>query len=127
MVEATALAQVYPQMIQNSYLTKASADRGPFGMLTPSYGLQGNGTAVTSYQNNNPAVTFGNGTGAKQLPTNFVSNNSPAYQGSMLANQQTVNQQLAARQVAVPAEIAAQAALGAALLLACLMNWPLIA
>ena len=125
MVEATALSQVYPQMVQNSYLSKAMSDRGALGLLTPNYGLQGGAASVASLHNSTPSVRVGDG-GQKQIPTNFLSNNSGAYQSAMVANQQAVARQGGGGTALVPAEIAAQAALGGALLLACLLNWPLI-
>ena len=119
MPEATALSSAYPLMTQNSYMTQASKDRGAYGLLTPSYGLQGaagqttGATAPQSFQVGIPTAA-----GNSQVPANFVSNNTPAFQGAF-KDQQAAS--TAAGMIA-SMEVLGQATLGAVLLLVCLFN-----
>ena len=122
MPEATALSSAYPLMAQNSYLAKASRDRGPFGILTPSYGLQGTdqaqGGVSSSLGAAPPMVSVPGYPGGGQVPTNFISNNAPAYRNALQDQQNTK----AAASMVAPIEVLGQAALGGVLLLACLLN-----
>ena len=115
MPEAMALSSAYPLITQNSYLAKASRDRGPFGILTPNYGLQG---ASPTQGAPPPPVSVPAYAGGGQVPANFVSNNAPAYRNA-LQDQQNAK---AATSMVAPVEVLGQAALGGVLLMACLLN-----
>ena len=119
MAELTPLRLAYPNAPTNSYLSTARADRGPYGVLTPSYGLTDPATAAQSrIAGAEPAVTvkhMGSNVPAAFMGQSFrdaVSSNP-----SITANQTAITSQMQAMNFM---EIAAQFMLGGGLLFAVL-------
>ena len=119
MAELTPLTIAYPTAPRNSYLQAARADRGPYGILTPSYGITDPVAAAQARAAaGTPQVAVNNlGT---NVPANFMGQSfrdAVSSNPSVTAVQSNVANQVNAMNVM---EIAAQFLLGGGLLCAVL-------
>ena len=119
MAELTPLTIAYPSAPRNSYLQAARADRGPYGILTPSYGITDNiAAAQARAAGAAPAVAVNNL--GSNVPANFLGQSfrdAVSSDPSVTAVQSNVSNQINAMNVM---ETAAQFLLGGGLLFAVL-------
>ena len=119
MAELTPLTIAYPTAPRNSYLQTARADRGPYGVMTPSYGITDPVTAAQSRAAGAPPQVAVNGLGSN-VPAGFMGQSfrdAVSSNPSVTAVQSNVPNQVNAMNVM---EIAAQFLLGGGLLCAVL-------
>jgi hypothetical protein len=120
MPDATPLAVAYPVAASNPYLAKANADRGPYGILTPSYGLASANPQQGQQQNTVPVAQLGS-----SVPANFLGGNGAGFRNALTNNpaQAAISAQLNTQlAVMTTLQLASQFLLGAGLLAMTLMK-----
>ena len=115
MAELTPLTIAYPTAPRNSYLQAARADRGPYGVLTPSYGIT-DPVAAAQARAGAPGPQVSVNNLGSNVPANFMGQSfrdAVSSNPSVTAVQSNVTNQVNAMNVM---EIAAQFLLGGGLL-----------